>query len=157
MDKFLKDFDSVISDCNDQINVNIVGLNYLEKLKYLLIEKFRSLELKFETNSNIDNDKQVIKKFDKIHLLTSFQQYQESVLKMKHKLENDILNIVITGFESVNIFNNLKDIGSYTTLSLFPKTGLVLSKETIITTKIPKETIILEISIINQTTDIENL
>ena len=76
---------------------------------------------------------------------------------MKTKLENDNLNIVITGFESVNIFNNLKDIGSYTTLSLFPKTGLVLSKETIISTKITKETRILEISIINQTTDIENL
>lgn len=156
MDKFLKDFDSTISDCNDQINVNIVGLNYLEKLKYLLIEKLRVLELKFETDFNIDKNNEIISKFDKIQLLTSFQEYQDSVLKMKHKLENDILYIVITGFKSINISNNLKDIGSYTALSLFPKTGLVLSKETIISTKITKETIILEISIINQTTDIEN-
>ena len=44
MKKYFDEINNILSDCNNQINENIVGLNYLEKLKYLLIEKIRDLD-----------------------------------------------------------------------------------------------------------------
>ena len=57
------------------------------------------------------------------------------------------------GFASVNIYQNMAENESHS-LSLFPKTGVVLSKNTLISEKIIKDSLILRIVNIRDTSNI---
>jgi len=86
-------------------------------------------------------------------LVITIQQYQESLSKMKNECINDLLNVVLQGFISLDIYQNHKE-NELHSLSLFPNTGMVLSKNTFISEKIIKDSLILKIVNIRDTSNI---
>ena len=46
MENFFKEIDNFIIESNKEINEKILGINYLEKLKFSLIEKIIDLNIK---------------------------------------------------------------------------------------------------------------
>ena len=144
MEDFIQDFDNIISVSNNQINDKILGINYLEKLKYLLIDKLKILNLSNEKNIKNFEQKEIKRKFGVNNLLIKFIFNKESLSKMKTITTNDYLCIVLFGFKSLEIHENL-DFKKSQSLNLFPKTGIVISKDTLISESISKDTILLDI------------
>ena len=79
------------------------------------------------------------------HLEIKLKYYNESVTKVKKKSLNDILIIVLKGFKTIDFFKDIetKDKNS---LSLSAKNGIVFSKNTIISEKTNKDSIVLSIT-----------
>jgi len=144
MEHLIVEIDSIISNCNNKINDKIIGVNYLEKLKFFLIDSLK--ENDFSSFDNISNETytELNKKYGENNLVITIQKYQESLSKMKNECINDLLNVVLQGFISLDIYQNHKE-NELHSLSLFPKTGIVLSKNTFISEKIIKDSLILKI------------
>ena len=153
MEHLIVEIDSIISNCNNKINDKIIGVNYLEKLKFFLIDSLK--ENDFSSFDNISNETytELNKKYGENNLVITIQKYQESLSKMKNECINDLLNVVLQGFISLDIYQNHKENELYS-LSLFPKTGIVLSKNTFISEKITKDSLILKIVNIRDTSNI---
>ena len=153
MEQLILEIDSIISNCNNNINDKIVGVNYLENLKFLLIDSLKEKDLSsFDNNSNETNT-ELNKIYGEKNLIITIQQYQESFTKIKNECINDLLNVVLQGFISLDIYQNHKE-NELHSLSLFPKTGIVLSKNTFISEKIIKDSLILKIVNIRDTSNI---
>ena len=144
MEDLIQDFDNIISASNNQINDKILGINYLEKLKYLLIDKLKTLNISNEKNFKNFEQKEIKRKLGDNDLLIKFIFNTESLSKMKTITPNDYLSIVLFGFKSLEIHRNL-DFKKSQSLNLFPKTGIVISKDTLISESISKDTILLDI------------
>ena len=153
MEHLIVEIDSIISNCNNKINDKIIGVNYLEKLKFFLIDSLK--ENDFSSFDNISNETytELNKTYGENNLVITLQHYQESLSKMKNECINDLLNVVLQGFISLDIYQNHKENELYS-LSLFPKTGIVLSKNTFISEKIIKDSLILKIANIRDTSNI---
>jgi len=153
MEQLILEIDSIISNYNNNTNDKIIGVNYLEKLKFSLIDSLK--EKNFIAISNIS--KETVKEFNKTYgennLVITVQRHQESLTKIKNKCIDDSLSVVLQGFASVNIYQNMAENESHS-LSLFPKTGVVLSKNTLISEKIIKDSLILRIVNIRDTSNI---
>ena len=153
MEQLILEIDSIISSCNNKINDKIVGVNYLEKLKFMLIDSLKEKDLSsFDNNSNETNT-ELNKIYGENNLIITIQQYQESFTKIKNECINDLLNVVLHGFASLDIYQPKKENGSHS-LSLFPKTGIVVSRNTLISEKIIKNSLILKIVNIRDTSKI---
>ena len=139
----------IFADLNKSINEKIVGTNFLELIKFLLIEKLNSLtenDLKnlklmplngkiLEKNINLDNRKIAYK----------IEYFDKSVSIIKQKTEEDNLSIILEGYKSIVIYDNTDHEKSiYSNLS--KNMGFVLSLNTVITTKIAAKSILLSIS-----------
>ena len=141
--------EQIFSDINKSINEKIVGINFLELIKFLLIEKLNNLtknDLKnlklmplngkiLEKNINLDNRKITYK----------IEYFDKSVSIIKQKTEKDYLSLILEGFKSITIYDNTdheKSIHS----NLSKNMGFVLSLNTVITTKIAAKSILLSIS-----------
>ena len=141
-------FDKLLTELNTSINNKISGIHFLELLKYELIEKLKDLDQKnseelkllftnqnsFENQINMDNRpiKYKIEHFNK----------SESIIKQKTK--NDLLCIILEGLKIISVFDNNvaeKSIQSNLTRNM----GIVLVKNTVISAKITKKSIMLSI------------
>ena len=141
-------FDKLLTELNTSINNKISGIHFLELLKYELIEKLKDLDQKnseelkllftnqnsFENQINMDNRpiKYKIEHFSK----------SESIIKQKTK--NDYLCIMLEGLKIISVFDNNvaeKSIQSNLTRNM----GIVLVKNTVISAKITKKSIMLSI------------
>ena len=153
MEHLILEIDNIISNCNNKINDKIIGVNYLEKLKFFLIDSLK--ENDFSSFDNISNETytELNKTYGENNLVITIQQYQESLSKINNECINDLLNVVLQGFISLDIYQNHKENELYS-LSLFPKTGIVLSKNTFISEKIIKDSLILKIVNIRDTSNI---
>ena len=153
MEHLIVEIDSIISHCNNNINDKIVGVNYLEKLKFLLIDSLKEKDLSsFDNNSNETNT-ELNKIYGENNLIITIQQYQESFTKIKNECINDLLNVVLQGFASLDIYQNNKK-NELNSINLFPKTGIVVSRNTLISEKIIKNSLILKIVNIRDTSKI---
>ena len=144
MENLIQDFNDIISASNNQINDKILGINYLEKLKYLLIDKLKILNISNEKSFRNFEQKEIKRKFGVKDLLIKFIFNTQSLSKIKTITPNDYLSIVLFGFKSLEIHRNL-DFKKSQSLNLFPKTGIVISKDTLISESISKDTILLDI------------
>ena len=54
MEHLIVEIDNIISNCNNKINDKIIGVNYLEKLKFFLIDSLK--ENDFGSFDNISNE-----------------------------------------------------------------------------------------------------
>ncbi|MEC7744857.1 MAG: hypothetical protein VX534_00275, partial [Pseudomonadota bacterium] len=54
MERLILEIDNIISNCNNKINDKIIGINYLEKLKFFLIDSLK--ENDFSSFNNISNE-----------------------------------------------------------------------------------------------------
>ena len=149
METFSKILDQFLIEINESINDKISGINLLELLKFRLIEKFKDLD------ENVLKDLKLISLNKKIleneidlnnrKITYKIECFDKSTSKIKHKTEKDYLSLILEGLKSITIYENNNDKKSiYSNLS--KNMGIVLSINTVITTKITGESIILSIS-----------
>ena len=139
----MQDIDNVISDCINQNNIKITGINFLEKLKYPLIDK-----LKFINSSNLEKyiNKEFLDSFGENNFLSKIEKITENRAKIKKINDRDLLCIVLEGFKTIIIRGDLNTKNNEK-LYLTNYTGIVLEKNTILDEVIKKDTILLNISI----------
>jgi len=142
----MQDIDNLISDCINQINEKINGINFLEKIKYSLIDRIKSIDLlNFE---NINNKEYYISNAN-INLLIKIEKANENVSKIKKTIDNDNLTIILEGLKTISIHEKLIS-KSVNQQYLAKYVGMVLAKNTIIDEIITKDTILLNISIVDR-------
>ena len=149
MNVLIKEINDIIEKNNSKINENIVGINYLEKLKYLVINSLKDSQDKF-TLDNLSaalkkkNNQSIKFKFKNRSLLISINLYKNPLSKIKLCYDNDTLSIVINGVKKISLFD-LNDKKKKVSLSIFKNMGIVLSENTIISEKIAAGSIIMDI------------
>ena len=149
MENFIEIFEKLLKKFNDSTNEKIIGINYLESLKFEIIDKLKNSETivyKFLEQLITDNNN-----FEKTIDLNNrkidykFKFYDKSLSTIKYKEKNNRLFIVIKGLKSVTIYdNNIDTKPMYSELS--KNMGFVISLDTVITSKIAGKSIILSIS-----------
>ena len=151
MENLMQDIENMISEHSNQINGKILGINYLEKLKYNLIDNLKISQ--FQTLEEI-RDQEIEKQYGNNHLLIKIETFPESVSKMKSVIQYNHLCIILSGLKNFEIYDNLdKKKTFFINLSKFE--GIVLTKETIINEKISKKTLLINIFDIIDNVDIE--
>ena len=145
MKNFLQDIDNILIDSNAKINDKIFGINYLEKIKYHLMDKLKDIQL--NNIGDIDNQ-ELIKEFGEKKLLFKLEKHKESKSIIKNTIPLDQLSIVLVGFKSIEIHEK-ETAKKSSSLNLYKNMGIVVPKETILSESISKETILLNIIIIN--------
>ena len=143
MVNLIKDIDSILSNCNNEIDDKIIGVNYLEKLKYLLVDKIKLLPSNYWIECK---NQEIITKRGDLIMLLNIENHIESTSKIKNNLKNDHLCIVVDGLKSLEIFENIQSNNS-TSIKLFKNTGIVLPKKIIISESISKNTILINFKI----------
>ena len=149
MENFIEIFEKLLKKFDDSTNEKIIGINYLELLKFEIIDKLKDSEIivyKFLEQLITDNNN-----FEKTIDLNNrkidykFKFYDKSLSTIKYKEKNNRLFIVIKGLKSVTIYdNNIDTKPMYSELS--KNMGFVISLDTVITSKIAGKSIILSIS-----------
>ena len=141
MENFMQDIDNIISESNNQINDKVLGVNYLEKLKYLLIDSLKNIKI---PSFNEIKSNAILKTHGANNLKINIENYSSSLSKIKNKISSDYLCIVLQGTKSIEFHDILNS--KYTNkLNIFPFTGVVLSNNTIISESISNDTILMDI------------
>ena len=148
MEKFILPFEKILTEINNSINEKIIGTNFLEIFKYQLIEKLFTEDIIKYDDLRIINNSFFEKDFFSANrnLKYKLEYFDKSVVKIKEKVSNNYLYIVLDGLMSITIFDNIdekKQIFS----KLSKKMGLVLSLNSTINATIAEKSIILSISI----------
>jgi len=148
MDYFLKLLDNLLIEINDSINEKIISINYLETIKFSLIEKLSELEENIieDFKSELSVNKLFSKELD---LNTRSINYSinfigNSTSNIKQIIQKNTLYIVLDGAKIISVFDkNEKKISIK--MSITKNRGIVLSENTIINENINKKSIILTI------------
>ena len=141
--------DELLIEINQSINEKIIGTNFLELLKFELIEKFKVLE-KNDLNSLklMPTDGAVLEKeidLNKRKIKYKVEYFDKSISKIKEKIDNNYLWLILEGLKSITIYDsNYEDKFIFSNLS--KNMGIVLSLNTVITSRIAEKSIILSIS-----------
>ena len=160
MNVLIKEINDIIENNNSKINENIVGINYLEKLKYLVIDNLKDSQDKF-TLDNLSaalkkkNNQSIKFKFKNQSLFLSINLYNNPLSKIKLCYDNDTVSVVINGVKKISLFD-LYDKKKKVSLSIFKNMGLVLSENTITSEKIAAGSIIMDIVSEKKAMNIEN-
>ena len=149
MNDLIKKIDYIIEINNSKINENIVGINYLEKLKYLVIDNLKNGQDKLilddlVTTLEKKNNQSIKFKFKNRPLFLSINLYKNPLSKIKLCCNNDTLSIVINGVKKILLFD-LYDKKKKISLPIFKNMGIVLSENTITSEKIEASSIIMDI------------
>ena len=148
MENFFKEIDNFIIESNKEINEKILGINYLEKLKFSLIEKIIKLNIRsYEEIKNF----QEVKDYNNIKLSIRLNNYNESLSKLQNHLPNDNLCIILRGLKTFKIKNN-QESRSFT---LFQNMGITLPSKTIINESVAKQSTVIDIFNLNENLGIE--
>ena len=141
--------DELLIEINQSINEKIIGTNFLELLKFELIEKFKVLE-KNDLNSLklMPTDGTVLEKeidLNNRKIKYKVEYFDKSISKIKEKIDNNYLWLILEGLKSITIYDfNYEDKSIF--LNLSKNMGIVLSLNTVITSRIAEKSIILSIS-----------
>ncbi len=142
------------------INENIVGTNYLEKIKYLIINNLKDSQNKSTINNLVDefmkkNNQSKKFEFKNQSLILSINLYKDSLSKIKSCYNNDTLFIVIEGIKIISLFD-LHDKKKKISLSILKNMGLVLSENMITSENIAAGSIIMDIMSEKKAINVEN-
>ena len=150
MENVIKIVNTIITNSNKQINDKIIGVNFLEKLKYILIDELNKIEI-----NKIDLKKKQITEDrpQNKNLLIKIENFLETTSNIKYVCSDDKLSVVLKGSKLIKVNLGSNDNKSQT-LNLFERNGIVISKNTTINEIISKNSLILDIIFIN--TNIEN-
>jgi len=141
--------DELLIEINQSINEKIIGTNFLELLKFELIEKFKVLE-KNDLNSLklMPTDGAVLEKeidLNNRKIKYKVEYFDKSISKIKEKIDNNYLWLILEGLKNITIYDfNYEDKSIFSNLS--KNMGIVLSLNTVITSRIAEKSIILSIS-----------
>ena len=160
MNVLIKEINDIIEKNNSKINENIVGINYLEKLKYLVINNLKDNQDKFTLDNLVaslkkKNNQSIEFKFKNQSLSLSINLYENPLSKIKLCYDNDTLSVVINGVKKISLFD-LYDTNKKVSLSIFKNMGITLSENTITSEKIATGSIIMDIVSEKKAMNIEN-
>ena len=148
MDSFEEFLDNLLIEINNSIDEKIVGTNYLENIKFQLIEKLSVLEKNIVEGFIFElSAKKLFSKrhdFNTRSINYSINYIENSISQIKHIIENDTLYIVLNGAKIISVFDNKKPIKSIK-INMTKNMGVVLSQNTIINENINKKSTILTI------------
>ena len=148
MDSFEEFLDNLLIEINNSINEKIVGTNYLENIKFQLIEKLSVLEKNIVEGFIFElSAKKLFSKkhdFNTRSINFSINYIENSISQIKHIIENDTLYIVLNGAKIISVFDNKKPIKSIK-INITKNMGVVLSQNTIVNENINKKSTILTI------------
>ena len=148
MDNFFNEIDNFIIESNKKINAKILGINYLEKLKFSLIEKIIGLNINsYEKIKNF----QEVKEYNNIRLSITFNNYNQSLSKLKKSIPNDNLCIILRGLKTFKIADS-KESKNFT---LYQNMGITLPSKTNVDESIAKQSTIIDIYNLNENLGIE--
>ena len=139
MKNLLEYFDNILSENLDEINDKLLSTNYLEKLKYIIINNLKNQNL---TEMNKSQNDLMQKKYGQNDLLIKIENYQESISKIKCSNVNDDLCIVLKGSKSIKIYEQI-DSNKSKHINLYQFMGICLPKDTIKSESISAGTIFL--------------
>ena len=142
------------------INENIVGTNYLEKIKYLIINNLKDSQNKSTIDNLVDdlmkkNNQSKKFEFKNQSLILSINLYKDSLSKIKSCCNNDTLFIVIEGIKIISLFD-LHNKKKKISLSILKNMGLVLSENMITSENIAAGSIIMDIMTEKKAMNVEN-
>ena len=149
MENFFKEIDKFIIEGNKEINEKILGVNYLEKLKFSLIEKI--IDLNIKSYDEIKNFQEV-REYNNIKLSIKFNNYNEALSQLNKPLPNDNLCIILRGLKTFKITNNQESKN----FTLFQNMGITLPNNSIVSESIAKQSTIIDIFNLNENLGIEN-
>ena len=93
MSDLLKEIEKIISDCNNNIEANVLGINYLEKLKYFLIDKIKEFETIDINIIEKSNNQEIRKKFNQNNLIISIFSNLDPLLN------NEVISVTFETFQ----------------------------------------------------------
>ena len=143
MEKITKDISEIIAGEIKTINDKVRGLNFLELLKAVIIEKLLELvnKQKFPLDQLIEYQNEI--KEDSRHINISISYFLNSMSISKKKIDNDSLFISLNELSNFDIFRDNKE---FTSLVLYKNTGLSLPKDTVLNAKYSKNLLLIEIT-----------
>jgi len=148
MNSFVALLDSFLLEINKSINEKIIGINYLENIKFLLIEKLQVLDKlifdDFIKDISIKKTFSNNREFNNKKVNYTINYLEKSVIKIKSKIEEDSLFIVLDGLKIITIFDKNNQDKSIKA-KIFKNMGFVLSQGSIINENNNKKSIILQI------------
>ena len=148
MDSFEEFLDNLLIEINNSIDEKIVGTNYLENIKFQLIEKLSILEKNIVEGFIFElSAKKLFSKrhdFNTRSINYSINYIENSISQIKHIIENDTLYIVLNGAKIISVFDNKMPVKSIK-INITKNMGVVLSQNTIINENINKKSTILTI------------
>ena len=150
MKNIIEIVNTIVDNSIKKINDKIIGVNFLEKFKYILIDELNKNEI---NNIDINNIKISEDRYQNDNLLIKFEKFTEITSRIKYVCSEDKLSIVLKGSKAIKV-NLVPNDANSQTLNLFERNGIVISKNTIISEIISKNSLILDIFFIN--TNIEN-
>ena len=160
MSILIQEINNIIIKNNNIINENIVGTNYLEKIKYLIINNLKDSQNKSTIDNLVDdlmkkNNQSKKFEFKNQSLILSINLYKDSLSKIKSCYNNDTLFIVIEGIKTISLFD-LHDKKKKISLSILKNMGLVLSENMITSENIAAGSIIMDIMSEKKAMNVEN-
>ena len=146
MKDYSKFIENLIIKIANSINENLLGLIFLEKLKFDFLENIEQLDKKDyeEFLKNIKNDKEYKNTLicEKRKLEISIIFFNESENMKKTIIESDSLIMVLEGLNSITVADKLEENKSFV-LNINKKMGIVLSKSSNIIENIKEKSVIL--------------
>ena len=160
MSILIQEINNIIIKNNNIINENIVGTNYLEKIKYLIINNLKDSQNKSTIDNLVDdlmkkNNQSKKFEFKNQSLILSINLYKDSLSKIKSCYKNDTLFIVIEGIKIISLFD-LHNKKKKISLSILKNMGLVLSENMITSENIAAGSIIMDIMTEKKAMNVEN-
>ena len=141
--------EQLLLEIDSLINEKISGTNYLELFKSSLIEKINNLKENDLKNFKImpldgkQLEKEINLKNRKIQYRIEY--FDKTVSKIKQRTKNDSLCLILKGIINITIYDINNDTKSIN-INLLKNMGIVLSLNTVITSKIAEKSIIISIS-----------
>lgn len=149
MNLVLDKISEIIKKNNETINEKIIGINYLEQLKYLIVNDLTLLDEKIFKDILANNEENKTEDysfdFNNRPITLSINFFKESISKINNTINKDNLSIVGYGLKNITINDN-NNAKKSITLKLFKNMGIVLSQGTLVSEKIASGSIILDIN-----------
>ena len=159
MKSLMKKIETVILDNDNTTNKKIIGINFLERLKYPILTALKafdksSLEKITQLLQN-ENDYSIKSELKNCLIKYSISYYKDSLFKIKSSYDSDTLTILVDGYKTISLFDFHENKRSVS-LTIRKNMGIVLSKNTITAENIASGTIILDINSEKTSLGVEN-
>ena len=149
MNLILAKISEIIKKNNETINEKIIGINYLEQLKYLIVNDLTLFDEKIFkdilANNKENKTEDYLFDFNNRSIKLSINFFKDSISKINNTINKDNLSIVGYGLKNITI-NDKDNAKKSITLKLFKNMGIVLSQGTLVSEKIASGSIILDIN-----------
>jgi len=141
---------NIINEEYLKLNQKINGINFLENLKFNILENLiiflEKNELNQENISNYEFNLDGLNNSIEVKLI----KLDKDIILLKKELIKNKLIIPLNANINIDILNN--DSKNFISIKLMPKMGVCLSSKTIVNMNIPNNTIYLEIELNDKTT-----